>query len=154
MVPLVLLQVFLGGLVAGLDAGLSHNTWPLMDGHFIPPAGDLYVMTPAWVNHFENAMTVQFQHRMAAYLILALASLQAWALRGSGAPARRATAFAALVLTQAAIGIMTLLLVVPLWAGLLHQATAVLLLAMATVNARAVAESPSARVAGPALSTA
>ena len=68
LVPLVLLQIFLGGLVAGLDAGLSHNTWPLMDGHFLPPAADLYIMSPAWVNHFENALTVQFQHRMLAYL--------------------------------------------------------------------------------------
>ena len=144
LVPLVLVQIFLGGLVAGLDAGLSHNTWPLMDGHFLPPAADLYVMSPAWVNHFENAMTVQFQHRMLAYAIAALVLWQAFALhRAGGGAARRAMGLAALVLVQMAIGIMTLLLVVPLWAALLHQATAVLLLAMATVHARAVADSPS-----------
>ena len=58
---LVLIQIFLGGLVAGLDAGMSYNTWPLMDGAVVP--GDLFVIEPAWRNFFENPKTVQFVHR-------------------------------------------------------------------------------------------
>jgi cytochrome c oxidase assembly protein subunit 15 len=152
LVPLVLLQIFLGGLVAGLDAGLSHNTWPLMDGHVLPPYADLYVMRPLWANHFENALTVQFQHRMLAYLICGLVLWQAVALNWAGpaAAARRASLLALLVFTQAGIGIATLLLVVPLWAALLHQAVAVALLAVATVNARVVADSSPAVVTQPA----
>lgn len=139
LLALVILQVFLGGLVAGLDAGLSHTTWPLMDGHFIPPLSDLYIMAPRWVNHFENVMTVQFQHRMLAYAILLLALFHMVDLgRQDGPAAWRATALAALVLGQAAIGVMTLLLMVPLWAGLLHQGMAMVLLAMATVHVHAL----------------
>ena len=139
LVPTVLVQIFLGGLVAGLDAGLSHNTWPLMDGHFIPPSADLWVMRPAWANHFENALTVQFQHRMLAYGLLALTLWHAVALRGRGAAGRRAGALLAITVLQAAIGITTLLLGVPLWAGLLHQAAAIALLSMVTVHAAAIA---------------
>ena len=62
---LALVQIYLGGLVAGLDAGLSYNTWPLMDGKVIP--GDLFVIEPAWRNFFENPKTVQFVHRLGAY---------------------------------------------------------------------------------------
>ena len=141
IVPLILVQIFLGGLVAGLDAGLSHNTWPLMDGHFIPALGNLYVMQPAWVNHFENAMTVQFQHRMVAYLIVGLALWQAVVMARSTADAmirQRSLLVAMAGLLQAFIGIATLLLVVPLWAGLLHQLCAIVLLAIATVHAQAL----------------
>jgi cytochrome c oxidase assembly protein subunit 15 len=151
-VPLVLVQIFLGGLVAGLDAGRSYNSWPLMDGHFFPPLADLHVMTPVWLNHFENALTVQFQHRMVAYLLIGLALWHAFSLRSKrpGSPAaRRATGIAAIALAQGLVGVMTLLLVVPLWAGLLHQAWAIILLAMVTVHAHAVAREARRPVATP-----
>ncbi|QEN91425.1 heme A synthase [Labrys sp. KNU-23] len=138
LVPLILVQIFMGGLVAGLRAGMAYNTWPLMDGYFIPALNNLYIMVPTWVNHFENALTVQFQHRMVAYLIVALALLQAWmGTRGGNGPARsRALLVAAAALGQAAIGVVTLVLVVPLWAGILHQLGGVLLLTAATVHAQ------------------
>ena len=69
LLVLVLLQIYLGGLVAGLDGGLSYNTWPLMDGRVVP--GDLFVIDPAWRNLFENPKTVQFVHRCGAYLLFA-----------------------------------------------------------------------------------
>src|SRR5690606_37576366 len=72
---LVFVQILSGGLVAGLNAGLAHNTWPLMDGAFIPKG--LLIMQPAWLNIFENAMTVQFQHRMGAYAVTILAVVTA-----------------------------------------------------------------------------
>ena len=70
---LVLCQIYLGALVAGLDAGLVYNTWPLIDGAFVPEASRLWFVTPAWRNLFENTLTVQFDHRMLAYGIWLLA---------------------------------------------------------------------------------
>ena len=63
------LQIYLGALVAGIDAGLVYNTWPLIDGAFVPAADRLWFFTPAWRNLFENTLTVQFDHRMLAYAI-------------------------------------------------------------------------------------
>ena len=137
VVVLVLAQIGLGGLVAGLRAGAAFNTWPLMDGHLIPPGDVLGAMTPLWSNVVDNLATVQFQHRTTAYLLLALVLVQAaWTARvAPGSPAmRRAIALAALVSAQAVIGIVTLVLVVPIWAGLLHQAFAMVVLAMAVVH--------------------
>ena len=66
---MALFQIYLGALVAGLDAGLSYNTWPLMDGALVP--GGLLVQEPVWINLFENPKTVQFVHRCGAYLLFA-----------------------------------------------------------------------------------
>ena len=85
---LVLLQIYLGALVAGLDAGMSFNTWPLIDGAFIPAAERLWFETPWWRNLFENALTVQFNHRMLAYAIWLLALLHAFDAWRSAAGAR------------------------------------------------------------------
>jgi cytochrome c oxidase assembly protein subunit 15 len=134
---LVVAQIGLGALVAGLRAGQAYNTWPLMDGHVVPPADVLGALTPWWRNFVDNLAEVQFQHRMTAYAVLALAIAQAvWTSRvapGTSA-SRRALALAGLVGAQATIGILTLVLVVPIWAGLLHQAFAMVVLAMAVVH--------------------
>lgn len=124
LLALVFLQVVLGALVAGFKAGLTHNTWPLMDGHFIPDG--LWVMTPWHLNIFENATTIQFNHRMVAYLIVALALWQAASVARSddGRLAPSAFALVAGVLVQAALGIWTLLAHVPLGLGLAHQGVA------------------------------
>ncbi len=66
---LVLVQIYLGALVAGLDAGLVFNTWPHIDGALIPSAERLWFESPAWRNLFENTLTVQFDHRMVAYAL-------------------------------------------------------------------------------------
>jgi heme a synthase len=141
MVFLVLLQIGLGGLVAGLRAGRAFNTWPLIDGYFWPPVDKLTLLSPLWRNFFDNILLVQFQHRMIAYALLALALAQAFyasrAAVGSRA-VRRAWAVAGLVAIQASIGIATLVLVVPLWAGLLHQAFAMIVLGMAVAHAQAL----------------
>jgi heme a synthase len=135
------LQIFLGALVAGLRAGRAYNTWPLMDGHFVPPPQILAALSPFWRNFTDNVATVQFQHRMVAYTLLALAIAQAVAsvraAKGSAA-ARRAVGFMHVAIAQAVLGIITLLLAVPLWAGLLHQTFAMLVLGFATVNAEAL----------------
>ncbi|MDQ2703605.1 MAG: COX15/CtaA family protein [Pseudomonadota bacterium] len=137
LVLAVLIQTFLGGLVAGTNAGLSYNTWPLMDGAIIP--GDLFVMSPAWVNFFENVKTVQFVHRVGAYALLLLALWHMIAagrkLRGT-THARRAVVLFHLVLVQAAIGIATLLLHMPLHWALLHQGFALVVLGFAAAHWR------------------
>jgi cytochrome c oxidase assembly protein subunit 15 len=127
----VFVQIMLGALVAGTDAGLSHNTWPLMDGALIPDG--LGAMQPWWRNLFENVMTVQFDHRMMAYLVALLAILQtAFAWRSSD-PAVRFSAglLLAAVIAQITLGIMTLLAQVQISIALAHQAGAIIVLALA-----------------------
>ena len=70
LLVLVFVQIYLGALVAGLRAGLIYNTWPLIDGALVPDAARLLFETPLWRNFFENALTVQFDHRMVAYALL------------------------------------------------------------------------------------
>ena len=139
LLALTLAQIGLGALTAGSRAGLTYNTWPLMDGRLVPPAEHLFRMEPWWKNFLENITTVQFDHRMLAYALVAFALWHFAHARarapGTGA-ARRAGVLAGLALAQAGIGIMTLLLSVPIWAGLLHQAFAMLVLGMASAHAR------------------
>jgi cytochrome c oxidase assembly protein subunit 15 len=142
LVVLVLAQIYLGALVAGLDAGLTYNTWPLMDGHLLPPATDLMRLTPAWRNAFENVLTVQFDHRMLAYALWLIAILHAVdAVRSlRGHPAMYGAITLAVVVTlQAAIGIATLLTGVPIEMALLHQAMAVAVLMTAVIHAERLA---------------
>ena len=128
---LVFLQVVLGGFVAGLDAGHGYNTWPLMDGAFVP--NGLLAMTPAWINLFDNAMTVQFSHRILAYLIVvaALFYLVALLRRAKEGPlAVSAGLIVLVILVQVALGILTLLYQVPIGLALCHQVGALVLLAL------------------------
>jgi heme a synthase len=129
MIVVGFVQIFLGALVAGLRAGRAFNTWPLMDGRFIPP--NLFALEPWWRNFVDSIVLVQFQHRMVAYTLVGLALLQlvvTLVLAGRAVLLRRALIVAAMVFVQAGLGIMALVLVVPLWAALLHQAFAMLVL--------------------------
>src|SRR5262249_41900150 len=83
LLPLLFLQLAPGALVAGLKAGLTYNTWPLMDGRLVPKG--ILLLKPWYLNIFENVATVQFNHRMMAYLIAALALWHLWSMRRSGA---------------------------------------------------------------------
>ncbi len=133
----VLFQLFLGALVAGTNAGLSYNTWPLMDGAIVP--SDLFILSPAWQNFFENPKTVQFVHRLGAYAILLLALWHMIAARRrlpGSTHARRALVLFHLVLVQAAIGIATLVLHMPLHWALLHQGFALVVLGFAAAHWR------------------
>jgi cytochrome c oxidase assembly protein subunit 15 len=137
-VVLVLLQIYLGALVAGLDAGLVYNTWPHIDGALIPSSERLWFETPLWRNFFENALTVQFNHRMLAYAILLAALWYAWDMSRSvqDRTARAyATLFVLLMVMQAMVGIATLLFAVPIGLALTHQALAILLLTVAVLQA-------------------
>ena len=77
LLALVFLQLYFGALVAGLRAGRVYNTWPEIDGAFIPSAARLFFEEPWWRNLFDNTLTVQFEHRMTAYALLVLALLHA-----------------------------------------------------------------------------
>src|ERR1700722_14680228 len=138
LVVLVLAQIYLGGLVAGLRAGYAYNTWPLIDGALVPDAARLFFDTPLWRNFFENILTMQFDHRMLAYAIFVIALLHALdvagAIKDRHARIGAFVLFAAVVL-QMGLGIATLVWVVPLWLGLLHQAGALLGLTIASVHA-------------------
>ena len=145
LLALIFVQILLGALVAGLNAGLAYNTWPLMDGRFIP--NGLMVLSPWIDNLFENVKTVQFDHRIGAYLVWAVAvvhtiRLSRLRLYGAGG----ALLLATLVAGQAVLGIWTLLSGVPILLGLAHQAGAILVLAVgvwhvAALSPRAPAES-------------
>jgi heme a synthase len=141
IVGLLLLQIALGALVAGSKSGLTYNTWPLMDGALIPPAASLFSATP-WIENFvANPTLVQFNHRLTAYLLLAAAVWHWLAMRREGGSSWKALHLLLAILVQAAVGIATLLLSVPLWAGLLHQLLAALLLISAVVHAEAMGRS-------------
>jgi cytochrome c oxidase assembly protein subunit 15 len=133
VVALVFVQIALGGLVAGLDAGLTFNTWPLMDGRLIPSG--LFLLDPWWANFGENHMTVQFVHRVGAYLVFAAALAHGLLARRS-AHATGAWALVALVTLQAAVGVATLVLVVPIPLALFHQFGAVVVLWAAVTHLR------------------
>lgn len=137
LLALVLAQIYLGALVAGLRAGLVYNTWPLIDGGFIPPAADLFFDHPLWRNFFENHLTVQFDHRMTAYALLTLALFHAVDVRrlGPGPLATTAGFVAVAALAQASLGIMTLIFRVPIQLALVHQAMALVVLTAATLHA-------------------
>jgi heme a synthase len=137
IVFLLLAQVALGGLVAGLKAGSTYDTWPLIDGAFIPSREHLLLLTPAWTNLIDNPLTVQFSHRMVAYLLVALALLHAGdcTYHDDGACRAGAVALALLLLLQAVLGVLTLLLHVPILLALMHQLVAVVALMVATLHA-------------------
>ena len=147
LVLAILIQIFLGALVAGLDAGLAFNDWPTMDGSIIP--GDLWIQTPAWINAFENPKTVQFIHRMSAYALLILAILHVVSSLKSHSGIthkRRSIVLLLLIVAQATIGVITLVLQVPLSWGLYHQGGAIVVLGFAIAHWRAIKSAPLQRV--------
>ena len=136
LLAIVLVQIFVGALVAKTNAGLTFNTWPLIDGTFFPPVDQLFPIMPFWKNFFENVMTIQFTHRTLAYVLFAAAFLHTLnALRNGPLPAALGGSILfALVTAQAMLGIITLLWVSPLSLSLLHQAGAVAVLIAATAH--------------------
>jgi len=135
---LVFIQLGLGALVAGLRAGLVYNTWPLMSGKWLPEG--LFGLTPWPASIVDDVTTAQFDHRIVAYLVVVFALVAAFAAyrRAAGSPlAWRAAGLAGLALAQAALGVATLLFVVPIGLALAHQAMALGLFGAAVAHARA-----------------
>ncbi len=143
VVALVFLMVLSGALVAAIRAGFAYNTWPLMDGNFIPP--EIMLVEPWWANLVNNMATVQFVHRTLAIVVLAMVVLL-WISVQREPPNRRARrwshALLAMAIAQVCAGIATLLLRVPLPLAALHQAGAVLVFSCALGVRHALREAP------------
>lgn len=130
--PVIIFAMALsGGMVAGLRAGYAYNTFPLMNGHLVPP--ETFLLEPWWLNFTYNMAAVQLVHRAFFWLLCLLIPFAWWRSRGTLA----GNALLAAFVLQAALGIATLLLGVPVALGAAHQGGAVLLLAAALWNAHA-----------------
>ena len=138
LLVLLLSQIYLGALVAGLRAGHAYNTWPLIDGGLVPHSSRLLFEVPLWRNFFENPLTVQFDHRMLGYLIALMALVHLFnvaRLVKPGPVFAGAVLVAVAVIVQAALGIWTLLTMAVLPLALFHQGTAMLALTLAIIHA-------------------
>ena len=132
---LIFLTILSGGFMAGISAGFGYNTFPTMDGEWLPDG--LYMLQPFYINFVEDITTVQFNHRVLATGIVALVVIYWTRARLAGMGRRiRFSADLLLVaaLVQATLGISTLLLIVPVPLAVLHQAGAVALLSIAMWN--------------------
>ena len=133
LIALVCLMIITGGFVAGIRAGFAYNTFPLMNGSVVPP--EIFMIEPTWRNFFWNMATVQFDHRLIAWLIAFAAPLLWLKVSATeGLPQRARIGghlLLAIVAAQIALGIATLLFVVPIPLAAAHQAGAVLVFAAA-----------------------
>jgi heme a synthase len=137
-------QILLGALVAGIDAGRGYIDWPLMGGEILP--SEALSLTPVWRNFLENPALVQFNHRLAGYVLAGL-GLVAWvrSRRSSLIHIRRAfDAMAMAMGVQIALGIVTVLYAAPWQIAIVHQLGAVVLFVL-IVRARFVAQFPLAQ---------
>jgi len=138
LLALTFVQLYLGALVAGLRAGKIYNTWPDIDGGFIPSAARLFFDVPWWRNLFENTLTVQFEHRMVAYTLFALAvwhAVDAVRCRAAQPVIDGALWLLGVVTLQATLGVLTLLNQAPMDLALTHQAVAIIVLTLAVFQA-------------------
>ena len=140
LVIVVFVMVLSGGLVAGIRAGFAYNSFPLMNGHLVPP--EILMMSPWYLNFWNNIATVQFDHRLIALVLALLVPLFWWRVQVAPGVPRRARLGAhgllGLLAAQIALGIGTLLLGVPLPLAAAHQAGAVLVFAAALHAAHAL----------------
>jgi cytochrome c oxidase assembly protein subunit 15 len=134
LVALVFAMALSGAFVAGIRAGLAYNTFPLMNGHLVPPG--IFMIEPWYLNFFNNIATVQFDHRVIAWLLAILVPWFWVRVRRAPVPPRARIAadllLAALGL-QIALGITTLLNTVPIPLAAAHQAGALLVLTAAVL---------------------
>ena len=138
LVVLTFVQLYLGALVAGLRAGKIYNTWPEIDGTLISSTARLFFETPWWRNLFDNTLTVQFEHRMTAYLLFVVAvlhAIDAIRSRAGTSAVNGALWLAAVVTLQATLGVLTLLNQAPMDFALAHQAVAIVVLTLVVLQA-------------------
>ena len=144
LVAAAFVQILLGALVAGIDAGRAFPDWPLMAGGFLPP--DPFQIEPLWRNFFEDAGLVQFMHRMMGYLLMLLAGI-VW-LRGrrsANASIRQNWHLVlAMMLAQMVLGIVTVIYSAPWQIAIVHQFGAVVLWVL-LLRARFVSRYPVAQ---------
>ncbi|HSO05906.1 MAG TPA: COX15/CtaA family protein [Pelomicrobium sp.] len=132
VVGLVAMMVLTGGFVAGIRAGLAYNTFPLMNGHFVPP--EIFMLEPWWSNLFNNMATVQFNHRLFAWLLIFTVPVLWWLVRrrvDNGAVRLASTLLLAWLGVQVGLGIAAVLLRIPVAVAASHQGGAAVFLALA-----------------------
>ena len=136
VVGFVALMVLTGGLVAGLRGGHAYNTFPLMNGHVVPP--EILQLEPLWKNFFWNIATVQFDHRLFAWVLAFTVPLLWWKCRAVPQARLATSVLLALLALQVTLGISTLLLHVPVVLGVAHQDVASLVLCAALWSAHSL----------------
>jgi heme a synthase len=140
VVALVFVMIITGGFVAGIRAGFAYNTFPLMNGHLIPP--EVMLLSPWWKNFFYNMATVQLDHRIVALVLAIAVPLLWWRVRTTPGVTPRARTGAdsllAMLALQVALGIATLVNVVPLALAALHQAGPAMVFALSLNLAHAL----------------
>ncbi len=144
MIALVILMITSGGFVAGTKAGLAFNTFPLMDGKMIPDG--LNQLQPFWLNWLENTVSIQFNHRMLAYLLIILIPLFSLAVKKYGQTKnsqKASLAFIVMLVIQVTLGITTLLYFVPVTIAASHQAGAIILLTISIYICRELKQNRS-----------
>lgn len=132
MTVMVFFMILTGGFVAGTKAGFAFNTFPLMNGRFFPEG--MFALQPWWVNLFENIATVQFDHRLLAYILCIVIPVFWWAVMRANvsARARRAAHFLlGWLAVQVLLGVATLVHVTPVPLAAAHQAGALVLFSFA-----------------------
>ncbi len=135
LIGLILLQSLIGALVAGLDAGLSYNDWPFMDGSLWPSG--LLAQSPVWRNLFENRLSVQFGHRLLAYALLVVAGFHIMSILRAAVSdrvKRHAIILGVALMSQIVLGILALIWVVPVGLAIAHQFGAIIALGSATIH--------------------
>ncbi|OPZ03554.1 MAG: Heme A synthase [Alphaproteobacteria bacterium ADurb.BinA305] len=144
LIVLAFLQILLGALVAGIDAGRNYTDWPMMGGEILPSTA--LNLTPLWSNFLENPGLVQFNHRILGYLLLIVGLLAWWRSRASALVAVRGAfaAMAVMLVAQVALGIVTVLHGAPLGLAIIHQLGAVALFTL-IIRARFAALYPKAQ---------
>ncbi len=144
LLALLFVQVLMGALVAGIDAGRGYTDWPLMAGRFFPEGA--LDLVPMWRNFFEDDGLVQFMHRMSGYLVFFFGLYVWWRSRASGNLAtRRAFDWMALMLVaQVVLGIFTVMYSAPVNIAIVHQLGAVILWVL-MLRARFLAQYPRAQ---------
>jgi len=144
LVAFAFVQIILGALVAGIDAGRAYPDWPLMAGGFFPP--EPFGLSPVWRNFFEDAGLVQFMHRMAGYGLFAF-GIFVWSRARRSANTQTRFAFNAMLATmvlQMVLGIITVIYSAPWQIAIVHQLGAVVLLAL-ILRGRFLAQYPRAQ---------
>jgi cytochrome c oxidase assembly protein subunit 15 len=139
----ICLMVVTGGFVAGIRAGKAYNTFPLMNGAIVPP--EIFALNPWYLNFFNNMATVQFDHRLFAWVLAVLVPILWWKVVRSGIRGRPRMLAHALLLALAAqigLGISTLLLAVPVTLGTAHQGGALVVFTLAIALNHALRSPP------------
>ena len=141
---LAFVQILLGALVAGIDAGRSYVDWPLMAGEVVP--SDAFALEPLWSNFLANPGLVQFNHRLVGYVLFVLGLIAWLRSRGSALVHVRGAfaAMAAMLALQLVLGVLTVMHAAPLGLAILHQLGAVALFTL-IVRARFAALYPRAQ---------